>query len=272
VIGVSKPREGDKTEPPEDWEKQIDKGWDYAPGATVSDEVRRLAEAKAASYPERLAKDFLAQAEKVGVVPDEAGLIAKRAAKTEGDAKKWLLAEGKATGCENLVAYDAVTGKEIGRFEGQERNRVPLPEEISRRTHLRGEQLVLLHNHPDSVSLSPDDLLILARPGVKKVTAYGLAGAWFAAENGAEISKLAGVLGAARVELSRQLSLLSARGVNTAGMETHIRNLALARAGIINYTSNLDKTRARLYSRESELIEIAVQEIVFAIKRDPSWN
>ena len=120
---------------------------------------------------------------------------------------------------------------------------------------------------------SPEDLLILARPGVKKITAYGQAGgAWFAAGKGAAISRLARVLESASIELDRQLLQLEARGIRTAGMDAHILNLALHRAGIIHYTSNLDKTRTRLYAREREQFEATVQEIVSAIKRDPSWT
>jgi len=278
VVGVVAPAENAITSPPDGWEQQIGKGWDYAPGQSVADEVRRLAEQKAATYPEPLARDFLAQAEKVGIVPGEIALAAKRIAKTEGDAQKWLLAQGKANGFENLVAIDAKTGKEIGRFEGNSHTRVTLPDDISKRTFERGEQLVLLHNHPaqvplsTSVSLSTIDLLILERVGVTKAMAYGKAGAWFAAEKGAEMGRLAGILEAAQVELDKQIYLLNKRGIDTSGMTAHIRNLALARAGIINYTSRLDKTRTQVYAQEHKLIDAAVQEIVLAIKRDPSWT
>ncbi|MCL2076027.1 MAG: phage minor head protein [Betaproteobacteria bacterium] len=267
VVGVRKPEEGAMTNPPEGWEQHIGKGWDYAPGKSVADEVRQIVEAKAAKYPEPLRSDFLAQAEKVGIVPDEEKLSAARVAKTEGDAKKWLIQQGKATGFENAVIYDAATGKEIGRYEGQHPARFYLPEDISKRTYQRGEQLALLHNHPDSVSLSGKDLLILARPGVAKILAYGHTGAWFAAEKGAEMSKLALVLDAAKTELKRQTSLLSLHRINTGGIQAHILNLALARAGIISYTSKLDKTRALLYDRGKDAIEAAVQEIVYAIER-----
>ena len=179
---------------------------------------------------------------------------------------------GKANGFENAVAIDAKSGKEIERFEGLYPGHFAMPEALSKLTYQRGGQLVLLHNHPASVSLSTRDLRILARPGVKKITAYGQAGAWFAADKGVEIGRLAQALEAANEELATQLHLLKKRWINTDGIEAHIRNLALARAGIIHYTSRLDKNRARLYAKEVKAIEAAVEEIVLAIKRDPSWT
>ena len=147
-----------------------------------------------------------------------------------------------------------------------------MPKSLSELTYQRGGQLVLLHNHPDSVSLSTRDLLILARPGVTRVTAYGQAGAWFAAGKGTKISKLAKVLEAAKIELYWQIRLLAEFRIYPIGIEAHILNLALHRAGIIHYTSRLEKTCARLYARESKRFEAAVEEIVLAIKRDPSWT
>jgi len=37
----------------------IDKGWAYAPGASVADELRAFAQAKGESLPEELARAFL---------------------------------------------------------------------------------------------------------------------------------------------------------------------------------------------------------------------
>ena len=50
------------TEPPEGWESGagIAKGFDYAPGASLGDELRTLVESKAARLPDPLARDFAA--------------------------------------------------------------------------------------------------------------------------------------------------------------------------------------------------------------------
>lgn len=65
VTAVAAPRKGDATKPPAGWDALdektgapvgIDKGWGYAPGASVRDELRALVGAKVAKLPEPLGK------------------------------------------------------------------------------------------------------------------------------------------------------------------------------------------------------------------------
>jgi hypothetical protein len=272
---VREPKDGDKTKPPAGWDTKdgkgllpgIDKGWNYAPGAKANDEqLRRFVEEKAAKLPEQLARDFLAQAEKAGVTPNASALLAKKVAKTEGDAKKWLLGkEGKDT--ERAVIYDAATGKEISRLVSNKRNRIDLTEEISRLLDDRKSALAMLHSHPDSLSLSPQDLTLLTRPGAARIVAYGHDKSWFAAGKGEKIARLVKVMEAADEELARQIVELRRRGLNPAGLEVHLRNLALDRAGIIRYEYALDSRRGRLYTGESKVLNSAVAKIARAMER-----
>ncbi|MDR1351248.1 MAG: hypothetical protein LBJ59_10860 [Zoogloeaceae bacterium] len=275
VEAMTSPEAGDPTEPPAGWDEPdgkgrlpgVDRGFAYAPGASVSENLRRIVEEKAAKLPAQLARDFLAQAEKAGIKPAVALLSAKRAAKTEGDAKKWLVTEGKRTKTEHVVAYNAATGKEIGRYVGNDRKRVGLPLEISRLLDDRAASVVLMHNHPSSHSLSAGDLTLLARPGANKAVVHGHDRSWFAATKGANMARLEMALETAGIELDRQIYLLSQRGLGITGIEAHLRNLALNRAGIIRYEYALDSRRARLYTKERAALDAAVEEITLAIKR-----
>lgn len=65
VTAVAAPRKGDATKPPAGWDDMdadtgappgIDKGWGYAPGASVRDELRDLVKGKVAKLPEPLGK------------------------------------------------------------------------------------------------------------------------------------------------------------------------------------------------------------------------
>lgn len=65
VTAVAAPRKGDATKPPAGWDEinkttgapvGIDKGWGYAPGASVRDELRDLVKGKVAKLPEPLGK------------------------------------------------------------------------------------------------------------------------------------------------------------------------------------------------------------------------
>lgn len=65
VVAERGPKPGDAVEPPAGWDAVdpktgapvgIDKGWDYAPGATVQDELRALVQQKAAQLPKPLGR------------------------------------------------------------------------------------------------------------------------------------------------------------------------------------------------------------------------
>ncbi|MDR2031282.1 MAG: hypothetical protein LBP86_03265 [Azoarcus sp.] len=274
VIAVRNTEDGDKTKPPAGWDAKdarglmlgIDKGWAYAPGASVSDELRRIVGEKAAALPEPLARDFLAQMEKAGVTPDVSALLAKKVAKTEGDAKKWLLDKAEKN-TERAVIYDAATGKEIARLVSEDRDIIPLSKEISALLNDRKAALALLHSHPDSLSLSPQDLTLLGRPGAARIVAYGHDKSWFAAEKGEKVARLMKVMEAADEELSRQIIELRRRGLNLDGLEAHLFNLALSRAGIIRYEYALDPRRGGLYTGESKVLDNAVAAIARAMER-----
>lgn len=67
VKSLRQPEPNAATEPPDGWDQinpktgeqpGIDQGWGYTPGASRADELRRIAEGKAARYPEPLKTDF----------------------------------------------------------------------------------------------------------------------------------------------------------------------------------------------------------------------
>ncbi len=90
VKAVRAPAKDDATEPPAGWNERnakgllpgIDRGWDYAPGASVGKELQDLAKAKAAQLPPSIGKDFLAEVSpKLGLPVFEAQATSKAAAK-----------------------------------------------------------------------------------------------------------------------------------------------------------------------------------------------
>lgn len=69
VVAVRAPGAGDAKEPPADWAENnpdtdappgIGKGWDYAPGASVAEELRKFVAGKATNLPPELARDLAA--------------------------------------------------------------------------------------------------------------------------------------------------------------------------------------------------------------------
>jgi hypothetical protein len=72
---------------------------------------------------------------------------------------------------------------------------------------------------------------------------------------------------AAKEERSRQLNILRLRGLNPDGLEAHLRNLAVDRAGIIRYEYALDSRRGKLYTQENRVLDNAVAAIARAMER-----
>lgn len=69
IVAVRAPAADAATEPPRNWDvinpdtgapPGVDKGWAYAPGASVADELRKVVAEKAAKLPPELARDFVA--------------------------------------------------------------------------------------------------------------------------------------------------------------------------------------------------------------------
>jgi hypothetical protein len=103
---------------------------------------------------------------------------ASRQLGAEGQA--WTLDNGRATGVEHLIAYDA-QGKEVDRAIGAV-DSVDISPELEAAMMDPRQQIVVHHNHPSNNTLSRDDIVTLAMPGLKAVYAHGHAGNVFRAE------------------------------------------------------------------------------------------
>ncbi|GHT94088.1 hypothetical protein FACS1894116_07540 [Betaproteobacteria bacterium] len=268
---------GDITKPPEGWDeidpatgeqKGIGKGWGYAPGASEEEELRWIAEQKAAKLPGEIATDFLAQVDKAGLGVSAAALEVIKINQLDGSARAFVVGKGRTTGHEHLAVYDEATGEELGRFTNELPGRVAIPQEVKDVWNDKERSLVLLHNHPDSVSLSPGDLSHLSHVGVARVVAFGHDHkSTFSATRGKNIEWLAQGMEAAKEATGLQLDLLARRRINMDGLEAHLLNLGLERAGIIRYQAKLDTKRNKVYLQEKAAIDAAAEEIFHAINR-----
>lgn len=99
VVAAAGPKEGDATDPPEGWDEisdktgapvGIDKGWAYAPGASLQHELRALVDQKKAALPLPLAEDLAKETAKV------IGRKAFVEAKTAKAAAEWAVKAGLA--------------------------------------------------------------------------------------------------------------------------------------------------------------------------------
>gem|GEM_PF-5424921 len=223
--------------------------------------------------PEKEPDETLEQSGKGGGTSETAAnliggaAIAREWPGLERNAARYVLSEGMKDGMEHLSAFDAVTGKEMGKFTSGLEGRVAIPESLVRKLDDKSVAAELHHNHPASVSISGRDLEYLARPGVHRVVAHGHDGSVFSAMRGEGIKQLGMASNAARMEVISQLRV---RGIESDVLDAHLAhltNLALDRAGIIRYSFSLAAQQKAVYAANAVIFEKAIEEAVFAIKR-----
>ncbi|KAB2929850.1 MAG: hypothetical protein F9K25_10145 [Candidatus Contendobacter sp.] len=187
--------------------------------------------------------------------------------KLEGDAKAYVLKNGQKTGNEHMAAIDLQTGKRLAQGTSNEPGRVYIPAELTQMADDPTRKIAYHHNHPDSYSLSPGDLAVMGkRPGLFQILVYGHDGSWFRAERH-DFREFEMVLDAAKHEIWQQTGLARRRGLFLESLEAHLINLALARAGVIDYQFQLDEDRQRFYANERTALENMVDAAVLKIKR-----
>jgi len=160
----------------------VDKGWDYQPGASVAADLARLKKMKEDKL-RRMSdnnNDFLeGRSRPRGELPKQAkptepGTISvDQLSKLEGDAKAYVVGQGKKDGKEHLYAYDLNSGKVLARATSNQREAVAVPAELTKLASDPNQQIAYHHSHPDSFSLSLRDLgLLNRRPGLGSVDVH----------------------------------------------------------------------------------------------------
>ncbi len=263
----------------------IDRGWDHTPGAT-RDLAAELAE-KAQRYPEPIRQALEADLDRLASGgarmdpplsgPGPGQVTAPRVvgpeirdrlvAKLARDARQWVLGQGRVKQVEHLLAYDRRDGRELGRAVGPTGEEVAIPAAVTSAAADPKAQIVIHHNHPDSLPLSPHDLSRLAQyPGLAEVVAHGHDGSAFAATRpGGAVDR--DLIQAATDGLIKPLRDAAIRGVVFAGLEQHLVALALHSAGVIRYSYRLDAARAAVLRAQAQEAQTIVDAIVAAIGR-----
>jgi hypothetical protein len=149
---------------------------------------------------------------------------------------------------ERLIVTDA-GGRILLQADGSARGVVIPPAWISL---LRdpGAGLILAHNHPAGHSLSFDDLSHLGKGGVAMLVVVGHDGSLYAAAEGPSYRRasFAAIYMAATREVERQVPLHQVAAGTVDVHRNHLVALALARAGVILYRSELGADRSRIYN------------------------
>jgi hypothetical protein len=172
-------------------------------------------------------------------------------------AQEYVIARGRDTGAEHLVAIDE-KGAVIAHSRGTE-TRIGFSPALEATLRDPDQSVVAHHNHPNNTGLSSDDIGMLALPGLAGVWAHGHEGS---VARGSLTPQARRALGAKHPDVNRAalaLGLLARatsmeffdplrKGIERGLIDkdkaweatVHIANTALARAGILDYRHNGD--------------------------------
>lgn len=193
-------------------------------------------------------------------------------------AARWLETLGVPAGAgrshtrERLVVL-AANGRVVRVVEGAE-SHVVLGADLDRLLTTPGANLILVHNHPASNGLSPNDLSQLEKAGVAMVVAVGHDGSLYAASRGTRFPAV-GVTGlddavyaVARRNAERVLRT-ERDAAARAAYDTHVHHVlatALHTAGVLDYTAVLGADR-RLSFGNARLFLARVRDAAASVVR-----
>ena len=192
---------------------------------------------------------------------------------------RWLLAlgvTGNDTRQERLIAM--TTSHELVQQIVGDDFTVTIGPELMAKLDQPGSDIVLIHNHPTSSSLSWADISFLSKPGVAAVVAVGHDGSVYAAMRGRRfacerVSRLvyqrAATAARARLDLEIKLSPAVAEGVSLPQYLTHLIADALRSLRVIEYRAVMSAERSRAYGSHRDLFEGSLSAYVTAVLSRP---
>jgi len=181
--------------------------------------------------------------------------------------RREVLAAGSAEGAvgEYLAARDARTGQVWPIVTSGNRERVDIPSDLWSALTNPKSQVILHHNHPDSGSLSGQDVAVaLANAGCAAAYAHGHDGTTYAVRPGlsGHKSDFRMLEMVARTTVGRQLERQVQKGRlwpnEVASYRRHAINEALARAGVIDYTVSWSPDVEPEWANLKETFEAAI--------------
>jgi hypothetical protein len=185
--------------------------------------------------------------------------LAEINAKHDRDMRAYTLTEGRKSGTEHLVVYDAATGKAYAPVSDGKKSSVAFPPWLLDELRNPQNQLVLHHNHPSSGSLSKPDLMVLASyPGARSIWAHGHNGSSYYAEPAKKpITSEAYNIAFNETQGWLQGLIRTGQIATQDAIDTfhHAILLLLAKRGVVNYQADLQGASLAAFQRARPLID-----------------
>lgn len=97
--------------------------------------------------------------------------------KNDGDARAYVLGNGRRTGHEYLYAYDATSGKVLAMHTDNLPNGVNMPDSLKVVLNEKGRNIMVHHNHPNDLPPSAMDIDSVGKyPGLISAFVHGNGG------------------------------------------------------------------------------------------------
>jgi len=208
----------------------------------------------------------LEPAQKLPAAELEALSIAQR------EAQRYLREKGSATGVEHLLMIDRANGVRIDATTDNDVRSVSLTNKMYQATRFKGRNIEAHHNHPSSSSLSLADLgLTDSLPSLSRVWAHAHDGGWYHghAVDGTALREYWVRLfrGSGSVLQTAYRGGLTAEN-DLSSFAAHITNLALSKAGIIQYEFKLSARQLEIWRKNAHILDEAVNAAVAVIEEN----
>jgi hypothetical protein len=190
--------------------------------------------------------------------------------KLDGDARAYVVGNGKRTGHEYLFAFDEQAGKALAMHTDGRTDGISMPPGLTEIAADRSQRVVVHHNHPNSLPPSPADLSAVAEfEGVSRAVISGHDGSFYeivplqrgnidkamGAAAGVIRGALRGPIYASLTRSERDFIVMAAR------LD------ALSRGGIIRLTWSIDPATVRFAKQLEELSNFLYAAIQQSIGR-----
>lgn len=189
------------------------------------------------------------------LTPEEVAILSDK-------ARSLVVQRGKETQWEWLSAFDEVTGEQIAEHTSGNVGFVGFTQAFVDAASDPNRRIIAHHNHPSSSSLSRADIVGTARfPGLKKLFANGHDGSIYSVSaSGPRVQR---AYDKARTAFSAEIRAAERSGQIppdvVARLAHHALNLALDRAGVIEYEAVLPLQKQALFDRFSGPLDRAMR-------------
>lgn len=191
--------------------------------------------------------------------------------KNDGDARAYVLGNGRRTGHEYLYAYDFVSGKVLAMHTNGLVNGVDAPDALKESLNDRTRKIVVHHNHPNSMPPSISDVLSVGSfRGLHLAYIHGHDGTFYkiTPRQRGNIEKATEAIGEVAKLFSRDAEFAVLTDSDYTLLVALSRINALSSGGFIDVSSNVSFDQGSFSVKIGKMTEVMVAAVLRATRQD----